>query len=185
VTLIVGLGNPGKEYAQTRHNIGFMVLDAIAAKYSKTEISKTSFQGELFKSGSLLFLKPSTFMNLSGKSVQAVYNFYKVENVIVIHDDLDLAFGALRFKKGGGSGGHNGIKSIDEYIGANYLRVRMGIGKPLHKSQVASFVLEEFNKLEKEHLNDWIEHSVRATELLIHNELEYVASRYSLKRADA
>ena len=121
MTLIVGLGNPGKEYAQTRHNIGFMVLDAIAAKYSKTEISKTSFQGELFKSGSLLFLKPSTFMNLSGKSVQAVYNFYKVENVIVIHDDLDLAFGALRFKKGGGSGGHNGIKSIDEYIGANYL----------------------------------------------------------------
>jgi len=182
MTLIVGLGNPGKEYAQTRHNIGFMVLDAIASKYSKTEVSKTSFQGELFKSDSLLFLKPSTFMNLSGKSVQAVYNFYKVENVIVIHDDLDLPFGSLRFKMGGSSGGHNGIKSIDEYIGSNYLRVRMGIGKPLHKSQVASFVLEEFNKLEKEHLSEWIEHSCKATELLVNNELEYVASRYSVKK---
>jgi len=184
MTLIVGLGNPGKEYAHTRHNIGFMMLDAIAQKHSVTEVSKTAFQGELFKSNSLLLLKPSTYMNLSGKSVQAVYNFYKVENVIVIHDDLDLPFGALRFKMGGGSGGHNGIKSIDEYIGANYLRVRMGIGKPLHKSQVASFVLEEFTKHEKEFLNGWIEHSAKAAELLINNELEYVASRHSLKRAE-
>jgi len=182
MTLIVGLGNPGQEYAQTRHNIGFMTIDSLLDN-SFTKISKAPFQGELFKYDSLLLLKPNTFMNLSGKSVQAVKNFYKVEKVIVIHDDLDLPYGSLRFKIGGGSGGHNGIKSIDEYIGAEYLRVRMGIGKPPHKSQVASFVLEEFNKEEKEHLQTWINHSLKATKLLINNELEYVASRYSIKRA--
>jgi len=183
MTLIVGLGNPGEEYAQTRHNIGFMLVDELLKSHNYNEISKNAFHGNLFKSGSLLFLKPTTYMNLSGKSVQAVHNFYKVEKTIVIHDDLDLPFGALRFKIGGGSGGHNGLKSIDSYIGGEYLRVRMGIGKPTHKSEVPSFVLEAFNEDESAHLDNWVEHTKKATELLIHNSLEHVASRYSLKRA--
>ena len=128
--LIVGLGNPGNDYEKTRHNIGFMVIDELIARHNASKLSSSSFEGELYKFKNHLLLKPLTFMNLSGNSVVKVKNFYKIEDVVVIHDDLDLSFGALRFKKGGGHGGHNGLKSIDAMITKEYLRVRMGIGKP-------------------------------------------------------
>jgi PTH1 family peptidyl-tRNA hydrolase len=116
--LIVGLGNPGREYTKNRHNIGFMVIDELISRLGASSISKTSFKGELYKAGDTLLLKPQTYMNLSGESVQAVYHFYDIEldNIVVIHDDLDLAFGAIRVKKGGGHGGHNGLRSIDKHI---------------------------------------------------------------------
>ncbi|MGE4472056.1 MAG: aminoacyl-tRNA hydrolase [Sulfuricurvum sp.] len=179
--LIVGLGNPGSTYASTRHNVGFMVIDELCRRHSVQNISKSSFEGELFKMGSHFLLKPTTYMNLSGRSILAVKNFYKVDEVIVIHDDLDLPFGALRFKKGGGHGGHNGLKSADGAIGADYVRVRMGIGKPEHKSQVADYVLHAFNPEEGKKLPIWIQNAADAVEMLLIKNVEEVASKCSIK----
>ena len=181
--LFVGLGNPGSKYEETRHNIGFQVIDRLVADLSARDISKNTFRGTLFRTGNTLFLKPTTFMNLSGKSVQPVKHFFKVEldDVIVIHDDIDLPFGALRFKKGGGHGGHNGLRSIDDSITKEYIRVRVGVGKPEHKSQVADYVLHDFNKEEKALLKNLIEHVVKACKALQEEELTEVKSKYSLK----
>lgn len=131
--------------------------------------------------GSHFLLKPTTFMNLSGRSILAVKNFYKIDEVIVIHDDLDLPFGALRFKIGGGHGGHNGLKSTDAAISPEYVRVRMGIGKPEHKSQVADYVLHPFNDDEKGKLSDWIAKTADAVEMLLTQSFTDVASKYSMK----
>lgn len=179
--LIVGLGNPGSAYAQTRHNIGFMVIDELCRRHSVQNVSKSSFEGELFKMGSHFLLKPLTFMNLSGRSILAVKNFYKIDEVIVIHDDLDLPFGALRFKNGGGHGGHNGLKSTDAAISPEYIRVRMGIGKPEHKSQVADYVLHQFSHDEQHKLADWIAKAADAVEMLLQNSCSDVAAKCSLK----
>lgn len=179
--LIVGLGNPGTAYAQTRHNIGFMVIDELCRRHRVTNVSKSSFEGELFKMSEHFLLKPLTYMNLSGKSILAVKNFYKIDDVIIIHDDLDLPFGALRFKKGGGHGGHNGLKSADGAISADYIRVRMGIGKPEHKSQVADYVLHPFSPQEQTHLTTWINAAADAVENLLREPCESVASKCSLK----
>lgn len=179
--LIVGLGNPGSTYASTRHNVGFMVIDELCRRHGVQNVSKSSFEGELFKMGSHFLLKPTTYMNLSGRSILAVKNFYKVDEVIVIHDDLDLPFGALRFKKGGGHGGHNGLKSADGAIGADYVRVRMGIGKPEHKSQVADYVLHAFNPEEGKKLPIWIQNAADAVEMLLIKNVEEVASKCSIK----
>ena len=181
--LVVGLGNPGVQYEATRHNIGFLALDRVLQKVQASPASSSSFHGELYKTPNLLLLKPATFMNRSGISVQAVKQFYKVEleRIIVIHDDLDLPFGSVRFKLGGGSGGHNGLKSIDVCVGNGYIRVRMGIGKPAYKSQTADYVLSPFTPEESEALPAWIEHAAEAALDLTRHTLEYVASRYSVK----
>jgi len=181
--LIVGLGNPGTQYENTRHNIGFRVIDKLVSDSGANEISKSSFQGKLFKAPNLLLLKPTTFMNLSGNSVQAVKNFYKIdlEDIIVIHDDIDLPFSALRFKSGGGHGGHNGLRSIDAMIGKEYTRVRMGVGKPEHKSQVADYVLHDFSTEEEKILKGWINHTSHAIKELKTKTLDEVKSKYSLK----
>lgn len=182
--LIVGLGNPGTQYENTRHNIGFKVIDRLISDFGANEISKSSFQGKLFKSSDILLLKPTTFMNLSGNSLQAVKNFYKIEleDIIVIHDDIDLPFSALRFKKGGGHGGHNGLRSIDAMVGKEYNRVRMGVGKPAYKSQVADYVLHDFSKDESDLLDGWIKHTAHAVKELKSKSLDEVKSRYSLKK---
>ncbi len=180
--LIVGLGNPGSTYAHTRHNIGFMVIDELVRRTSATPISKASFEGELFKSKDNYLLKPMTFMNLSGNSIIAVKNFYKIDKVLVIHDDLDLPFGALRFKFAGGHGGHNGLKSTDEAISKEYARVRMGIGKPTHKGEVSSFVLAPFFENEKQHLDKWISTAADAIEKLQTMSFDDVSSQYSIKQ---
>jgi PTH1 family peptidyl-tRNA hydrolase len=180
--LIVGLGNPGSAYASTRHNIGFMVIDELVRRTSATPISKASFEGELFKSQENYYLKPMTFMNLSGRSIGAVKNFYKIDKVLVIHDDLDLPFGALRFKFAGGHGGHNGLKSTDEAISKEYARVRMGIGKPTHKGEVSSFVLAPFFENEKQHLDKWISTAADAIEKLQTMSFDDVSSQYSIKQ---
>jgi PTH1 family peptidyl-tRNA hydrolase len=179
--LIVGLGNPGPAYASTRHNVGFMVIDELCRRHNVQSVSKSSFEGELFKMGEHFLLKPMTFMNLSGRSVLAVKNFYKINDVVVIHDDLDLPFGALRFKKGGGHGGHNGLKSTDAAITPEYVRVRMGIGKPEHKSQVADYVLHPFSVEEQKHLDGWISKAADAVERLLGSSCEEVASKCSIK----
>jgi len=155
--LFVGLGNPGAKYAQNRHNIGFMAVDIIAEKYSFSSW-RTKFQGQICegKLGDIkvLLLKPSTFMNLSGQSVEKTARFHKIalDEITVFHDELDLAPGKVRLKQGGGHAGHNGLRSIHEHLGADYARVRLGIGHPGHKDAVANFVLHDFPKVDQ----DWL-----------------------------
>lgn len=180
--LIVGLGNPGSEYRSTRHNIGFMVIDELIKRHNAQKLSSSSFQGELYKFKNHFLLKPLTFMNLSGNSILKVKNFYKIDEVVVIHDDLDLPFGTLRFKHGGGHGGHNGLRSTDEKITKEYARVRMGIGKPEHKGEVTSYVLGAFSELQKKHLDDWINQSCDAVEFLLMNSLDDTSSLHSIKK---
>ena len=181
--LIVGLGNPGSDYENTRHNIGFMVIDELIKKFNASDVSSSSFLGDCYKFQNHFLLKPLTFMNLSGKSVIKVKNFYKQEKVVVIHDDLDLPFGAIRFKMAGGHGGHNGLKSIDEHISKEYIRVRLGIGKPEHKGEVTSYVLGAFSKEQELYLPELIEKSSKAIEFLLENSMEDTSSLFSQKKA--
>ena len=181
--LFVGLGNPGPRYASTRHNIGWRVIDRLVSDTGARDISKSTFEGELYRHGDLFFLKPTTYMNHSGRSVQVVKQFFKIdiEDIIVIHDDIDLPFGAIRLKRGGGHGGHNGLRSIDAAIGRDYLRVRIGVGKPEYKSQVADYVLHDFTPEETEHLDALITHAAEASKALIDTPLDEVRTRYSRK----
>ena len=180
--LIAGLGNPGSSYESTRHNIGFMVVDALIKRQNATKLSSSNFECDLYKFQNHYLLKPLTFMNLSGNSIFKVKNFYKIDEVVVIHDDLDLPFGTLRFKKGGGDGGHNGLKSTDFKITKEYVRVRMGIGKPEHKGEVTSYVLGRFNPKEQEHLNEWIDQACASIEFLLENSLDDVSSLHTIKK---
>jgi PTH1 family peptidyl-tRNA hydrolase len=156
--LIVGLGNPGARYALNRHNIGFMAVDALAKRYAFGPF-RAKFQGALaegtINDAKILALKPETFMNLSGDSVSAAAHFYKIEphEIAVIQDDIDLAEGKLKVKRGGGDGGHNGLRSIDAAIGPDYWRVRLGVGHPGMKELVEAYVLQNF--LPEERL--WLE----------------------------
>ncbi len=157
--LFVGLGNPGGQYAGNRHNIGFMAVDRIAAEHGFSPWKK-GFQG-LICDGRLgeervVLLKPATFMNLSGQAVQAAVAFHRLAltDVVVFHDELDLAPGKLRVKFGGGHAGHNGLRSIHGHLGDQYTRVRMGIGHPGHKDAVAGYVLHDFAKADGEWLED-------------------------------
>jgi peptidyl-tRNA hydrolase, PTH1 family len=181
--LFVGLGNPDKEYENNRHNIGFKAIDVLLKNENFSEVSKTSFHGKLYKSSNNLFLKPLTYMNLSGKSVQAVANFYKIEldSIVVIHDDLDLPLGAIRFKIGGGDGGHNGLKSIDGMIGKNYIRCRIGIGKPTRKSEVSSYVLGDFNRQEEKIMDDLLIFLKEALNNIDKMSFSQFQSKYTLK----
>ena len=152
--LLVGLGNPGNEYARHRHNVGFMAIDAIADCYRLSGPTQ-KFHGALF-SGShdgdkLLALKPDTWMNDSGRAVQAAAAFYKIPpaRIVVFHDELDLTPGEVRLKRGGGAAGHNGLRSIDAALGQDYWRVRIGIGHPGHKDLVTPYVLGNFTATER------------------------------------
>lgn len=157
--LFVGLGNPGAKYMGNRHNIGFMALDQIASDHGFSPW-RAKFQGQLCEGKlggeKVILLKPETFMNLSGQSVGETMRFYKLTpaDVTVFHDELDLAPGKCRVKTGGGHAGHNGLRSIHQHIGAEYQRVRMGIGHPGHKDAVARYVLNDFAKADQGWLDD-------------------------------
>ncbi|HIC86961.1 MAG TPA: aminoacyl-tRNA hydrolase [Aquificae bacterium] len=148
--LFVGLGNPGERYKNTRHNIGFMVLDYFAKKFNLKFVPK--FKGFISYWNNHYFLKPMTFMNYSGESVKEAKSNLKIpeENIIVIHDDLDLKLGDIRIKKGGSNAGHHGLDSISKLIGNNYWRIRIGIGRPADKREVINYVLSPFSKKEME-----------------------------------
>ncbi len=156
--LIVGLGNPGSEYAGTRHNVGFLAADYLYEKFGFSPF-RAKFDGLIAEgkiAGEKVFLlKPQTYMNLSGNSVVKAANFYKIlpENIVVIHDDMDLQPGQLKVKTGGGAGGHNGLKSIDAAISPNYHRIRIGVGHPAGKGEaVVSHVLSRFSKADAEQI---------------------------------
>ena len=149
--LLVGLGNPGAEYAKNRHNIGFMALDAIAERFSFTPFRK-KFQGQIAEGviagEKVLALKPETFMNDSGRCVAAAATFYKIPaaDIIILHDEIDLECAKVRVKRGGGHAGHNGLRSIHAHIGPDYARVRLGVGHPGDKDKVTGHVLKDFAK---------------------------------------
>lgn len=152
--LIVGLGNPGPAYAGNRHNIGFMAVDAIAERHRFTAY-RSKFQGQI-ADGTLagrptLLLKPMTFMNISGQAVGAAASFYKIlpEDILVFHDEIDLAAGKVRVKTGGGHAGHNGLRSLHAHIGPNYRRVRLGVGRPQSRGEVVDHVLDNFAKADR------------------------------------
>ena len=155
--LVVGLGNPGEKYARNRHNIGFMAADEIVRRHSFSAY-RTKFQGELAEgkigTDKVLVLKPQTFMNESGRAVHEAASFYKIatEDIIVLHDELDLEPGKLRVKRGGGHAGHNGLRSIHAHLSEHYARVRLGIGHPGHKDKVTGHVLTDFAKADAQWL---------------------------------
>ena len=160
--LLVGLGNPGKQYADNRHNVGFMAIDAIAREFSIGPF-KAKFNGEIAEGRigdqRVALLKPLTFMNESGKSVGAAAKFYKIEpdHIVTFHDELDLAPAKIRTKKGGGNAGHNGLRSMDAHLGTpDYIRVRLGIGHPGDKDRVHGYVLGDFSKAERDWLPDYL-----------------------------
>jgi PTH1 family peptidyl-tRNA hydrolase len=157
--LLVGLGNPGAKYARNRHNIGFMAVDEIASAHGFGPW-RAKFQGQVAEgrigAKKIVLLKPDTFMNLSGQAVGETARFHKIDpaDVIVFHDELDLAPTKIRVKTGGGHAGHNGLRSIHQHIGADYDRVRMGIGHPGHKDAVSGYVLRDFPKADAQWLDD-------------------------------
>jgi PTH1 family peptidyl-tRNA hydrolase len=160
--LVVGLGNPGPAYVGNRHNIGFMAVDEIVRRHGFSPW-RTKFQGEIadgvVDGKKALVLKPMTYMNDSGRSVLAAATFYKIssEDIIVFHDEIDLAPGKLRVKRGGGHAGHNGLRSIHAGIGADYARVRMGVGHPGDKGEVKNYVLKDFSKADQEWLDPMLD----------------------------
>ncbi len=181
--LIAGLGNPGTKYKNTRHNIGFMVIDEVAKSLDFTKINNSNFQAEVLKSNNIILTKPQTFMNESGQSIISIANYYNIPNdkIIVIHDDLDLSFGSVKFKLGGSHGGHNGLRSIDKHIGQDYIRIRIGIGKPTDKSQVVNYVLNDFSKEEFATMGTIISHVINSINAIKKLTLEEVKSQYTLK----
>ncbi len=175
--LIVGLGNPDPEHLDTRHNVGFMTVDAIASYYgislSKKSNLKSIIGQAVVSSCKLLLAKPTSYMNLSGWAVQMILSYYKLSlaNVWVIHDDIDLPMGKMKHKFSGGNGGHNGLKSIDNQLGREYNRIRIGIGRPLYKEEVSNYVLAPFTADEFKKINQLIKIIAGNLELLINNDL--------------
>jgi PTH1 family peptidyl-tRNA hydrolase len=185
--LIVGLGNPGKRYEATRHNIGFMVLEKLARDW-EVEVKNRSFNAlwgkRTIAGNNVLLAKPQTFMNLSGTAVRQLQSFFKtdISNLIVIHDDLDLPFGAIRLKSGGGTAGHKGLASIESNLGTSgFVRVRLGIGKPVDKSRIEGYVLEPFRKEEQEVLPEVVGRAADACAEIVLNGLQKAIGKYQTK----
>ena len=179
--LLVGLGNPTPNSQDNRHNIGFKIIDAINQKFSLSK-QKPKFKGLLTTgniSGKKIYaIKPLTFMNNSGVCIRELIEYFKInsENVIVFHDDLDIDFGKIKAKFGGSSAGHNGIESIDKFIGKDYSRVRIGIGKPKEKISASDYVLNDFNDEEKENLEKITNDIIDSISILIDKKLDLFSS---------
>ena len=177
--LFVGLGNPGSQYEKNRHNVGFMAVSRIVENHNFSPW-KNKFQGSisngLLRNQKIIILKPNTFMNLSGQSVGEVIRFYKIPSskVIVFHDEIDFPLGKLKFKSGGGHAGHNGLRSISEHIGSDYIRIRIGVGHPGNKNAVANYVLGDFSKVEQETITQILKViSTEAPDLTLENATDF------------
>lgn len=184
--LVAGLGNPGPGYAGNKHNVGQMVLDELAKRVGskfKTHPSRAQIiQGRINVGGPRVVLaKPMTYMNLSGGPVANLAKFFGigVENLIVVHDEIDIAFDTVKLKRGGGEGGHNGLRDISKAMGSkDYLRVRAGVGRPTGRMDTADWVLQDFSKSEKQNLPFLIDNSADAVELLISSGLETAQGKF-------
>ncbi len=191
IQLIVGLGNPGSQYEQTRHNAGFWFVEALARQHSASFKSENKFHGEACKisiSGhEVWLLKPMTFMNRSGQGIAALARFYKIEpaNILVAHDELDLPPGDIRLKQGGGHGGHNGLRDTIEQLGniRDFQRLRIGIGHPGHSSQVTGYVLGKAPADEQRLMEDAIDAALKVIPLAIGGEMQKAMNELHGKRA--
>lgn len=183
--LIVGLGNPGREYQFNRHNIGFMLIDRLCRELltspgmvqSKAIIAKAQFAGK-----SVILAKPQTYMNLSGQSVSSLVRFYKIpsDRLLVAHDDLDLPLGTIRLRPGGGSGGQKGVSSIIQQLGTqNFPRLRIGIGRPPGRMDAAAYVLQDFNQEERELLPEVLDRAAKAALVFIEHGLETAMNQFN------
>lgn len=182
--LVAGLGNPGPAYAANRHNVGFMVLDLLAARVGarlkshkgRADVAEARLAGER-----VVLARPRSYMNDSGGPVSSVRAFYKVDvgRIVAIHDELDLPFGVVRLKRGGGAGGHNGLRSLTASLGSpDYLRVRFGIGRPPGRMDPAAFVLRDFSAAERKELPVGLELAADAVEALLKEGLEPAQNRF-------
>ncbi|WP_215455940.1 aminoacyl-tRNA hydrolase [Streptomyces sp. ATCC 21386] len=188
--LIAGLGNPGPEYAANRHNVGFMVADLLAerigGRFKRAGKAQAQVvEGRIGPPGPgnrrVILAKPMSYMNLSGGPVTALRDFYKVPvaNIVAIHDELDIDYGTLRLKLGGGDNGHNGLKSMTTAMGSDYHRVRFGIGRPPGRMQVADFVLKDFSAAERKELDYFVDRAADAVECLVIDGLERAQGTYN------
>jgi PTH1 family peptidyl-tRNA hydrolase len=187
--LVVGLGNPGDQYAATRHNVGQMVIDHLVSRHNLSLTShKTRNDIAAYKLGvganthSVILAKAKSYMNESGGPIKALANFYSVEpsQVIVLHDELDIPYAAIRAKVAGGDNGHNGLKSLTSAFGtADYFRVRLGIGRPMGQQDPGDFVLKQFSKEEKQNLGEFIDRGADCVEFLIDKGLDLTQSKFN------
>ena len=185
--LVVGLGNPGKEYAGNRHNVGFMVADLLAsrvgAKFGRSKRAHADVaEGRMgFGGPKLVLLKPLTYMNLSGAPVVSLAQFFKVpvSNVIAVHDELDVPFGQVRAKRGGGEGGHNGLRSMSKSLSSKeYARVRFGIGRPPGRQDPADYVLSDFSGAERKELEFLVDRAADVVEAIVLEGVEWAQNKY-------
>ncbi|MFD4139110.1 aminoacyl-tRNA hydrolase [Streptomyces sp. NBC_00390] len=188
--LIAGLGNPGPGYAANRHNVGFMVADLLAERIGGTFKRAQKAQAQVLEgrigapgpaSRRVIVVKPMSYMNLSGGPVTALRDFYKVPtaNIVAVHDELDIDYGTLRIKLGGGDNGHNGLKSMTKAMGPDYHRLRFGIGRPPGRMQVADFVLKDFSPAERKELDYFVDRAADGVECLVTEGLERAQSAYN------
>lgn len=182
--LLVGLGNPGRDYRANRHNLGFMAADRLAARHG-IELTRTQSRA-IVGSGRIgglpaIIAKPQTFMNRSGEAVGALMNYYRIEpgSLLVVYDELDLPFGAIRLREMGGAGGHNGMKSIIQHVGNDFARLRLGIGRPPGRMEPAAFVLQDFKGDEVEVANEMLETAVDTIETYLSEGIDVAMSRYN------
>jgi PTH1 family peptidyl-tRNA hydrolase len=185
--LVVGLGNPGKEYAGNRHNVGFLVADLLAtrvgAKFGRSKRAHAAVaEGRLgFGGPKLILAKPLTYMNLSGAPVSQLMQFFKipVANVVAVHDELDLPYGQVRTKRGGGEGGHNGLRSMSKSLGTkDYARVRFGIGRPPGRQDPADYVLSDFAGAERKELEFLVDRAADVVEAVVLEGVEWAQNKY-------
>jgi peptidyl-tRNA hydrolase, PTH1 family len=188
--LVVGLGNPGREYAGNRHNVGFMVADLLAsrvgAKFGRSkrahaEVAEGRLVGGAAGGPKLVLVKPLTYMNLSGAPVVALSQFFKVPvtNVIAVHDELDVPFGQVRAKRGGGEGGHNGLRSMSKSLSTKeYARVRFGIGRPPGRQDPADYVLSDFSGAERKELDFLVDRAADVVEAIVFEGVEWAQNKY-------
>ena len=182
--LLVGLGNPGKEHRHNRHNVGFMAIDALAAKHGLTlgRVQNKAIVGDGRVAGrSVIMIKPQTFMNRSGDAVGPLARYYRVapEHILVIYDDIDLPPGTVRLREKGGSGGHNGMKSIIQHLGQDFPRLRLGVGRPSGRMPPAAYVLQDFGRDEQEVLEAMMGQAVQAVETYLVDGIELAMSRHN------
>lgn len=175
--LIVGLGNPGNEYEKTRHNVGFMIVDALGSDWKLEKKLEAELSEAIIGDEKVLLAKPQTFMNLSGEAVQKITHFYKIDptDIVVIYDDVDLEFGKLRVRHGGSSGGHNGIKSILQHLSDDFIRFRVGIRNETLKNPITTdkFVLAPFTEAEQAHMGTIIKEASQELQSYLQNPEEY------------
>ncbi|MDX9864187.1 MAG: aminoacyl-tRNA hydrolase [Anaerolineaceae bacterium] len=183
--LIVGLGNPGREYRDTRHNVGFMAVDRFC-EMQGVRLGKVKFQAIIGETRigveKVILAKPQTFMNLSGNAVASVVRFYKIalENVLVVHDDLDLPFGTLRLRPGGGAGGQKGLQSTIDRLGTQqFPRMRIGIGRPSGQMDAAAYVLQKFGSADQEELDMILRRAAEAIEIFVREGLDSAMNRFN------